>query len=55
MLSGDDIRRAILALAGELEDRDEVWGLVEPHIVPGRETRAYFAFCDLWEAEHGAP
>lgn len=23
-------------------------------IVPGRETKAYFAFCDLWEASRGS-
>jgi len=35
MLSRDDIRRALPALAGELAE-------------------AYFAFCDLWETEHGS-
>ncbi len=85
MLSRDDIRRALLALASELGDlsarceilvvggaaivllygareawrddvdiedarlllsklpanRDEVWALIEPHLIPGRETKAY--------------
>ena len=49
-----DIEDARLLLAKLSGDRDEVWGLVEPHVVPGRETKAYFAFCDLWEAEHGS-
>ena len=49
-----DIEDARLLLAKLSADREEVWGLVEPHVVPGRETKAYFAFCDLWEAEHGS-
>lgn len=47
----DDARLLLGKLSG---DRDTVWGLVEPHVVPGRETKAYLAFCDLWEAEHGS-
>ena len=49
-----DIEDARLLLTKLSTDRDEVWRLVEPHVVPGRETKAYYAFCDLWEAEHGA-
>ena len=49
-----DIEDARLLLGKLSADRDEVWQLVEPHIVPGRETKAYYAFCDLWEAEHGS-
>lgn len=49
-----DIEDARLLLSKLSADRDEVWQLVEPHIVPGRETKAYYAFCDLWEAEHGS-
>jgi hypothetical protein len=47
-----DIEDARLLLAKLPGSQDEVWRLVEPHVVPGRETKAYYAFCDLWEAEH---
>lgn len=47
----DDARLLLGKLSG---DREEVWRIVEPYVVPGRETKAYFAFCDLWEAEHGS-
>lgn len=45
----DDARVLLGQLTG---NQDQVWSLVEPHVVPGRETKAYYAFCDLWEAEH---
>ena len=48
-----DIEDARLLLAKLPPDREETWRLVEPHLVPGRETKANFAFCDLWESEHG--
>lgn len=49
-----DIDDARLLLGKLSADRDAVWSLVEAHIVPGRETKAYLAFCDLWESEHGS-
>jgi hypothetical protein len=49
-----DIEDARLLLTKVPTDRDEAWRLVEPHIVPGREIKAHYAFCDLWEAEHGS-
>ena len=52
-----DIEDARLLLSKLPADREDVWRFVEPHAVPGRggrETKAYFAFCDLWEAEHGS-
>jgi hypothetical protein len=50
-----DIEDARLLLR-ELEgDRETAWKLVEPHLVPGRELKARYAFDDLWEAGHGAP
>jgi hypothetical protein len=49
-----DIDDARLLLGKLSADRDAVWGLIEAHVVPGRETKAYLAFCDLWEAEHGS-
>ena len=33
--------------------RDQVWSLVEPYLVPGRELKARYAFEDLWELAHG--
>lgn len=50
-----DIEDARLLLGHLVGEREEVWSLLEPHLVPGRETKAYYAFCDLWEAEHGSP
>lgn len=49
-----DIEDARLLLSKLLGDQDEVWRQVEPHLVPGRETKAHYAFCDLWESSHGA-
>lgn len=49
-----DIEDARLLLSKLPSDQNEAWRLVEPHIVPGREMKAYYAFCDLWEAEHGS-
>jgi hypothetical protein len=47
-----DIEDARLLLTKLSADRDETWRLVEPHILPGREIKAYYAFCDLWEGQH---
>lgn len=47
----EDARLLLSKLSGEQE---EVWRQVEPHVVPGRETKAYYAFCDLWETSHGS-
>jgi Nucleotidyltransferase of unknown function (DUF6036) len=33
--------------------RGEIWSLIEPFLVPGRELKARYAFDDLWESEHG--
>lgn len=49
-----DIEDARLLLSKLSGTQVDVWQLVEPHVVPGRETKAYFAFCDLWEAQHGS-
>ncbi len=49
-----DIEDARLLLSKLTGSQDEIWRLVEPHIVPGRETKARYAFCDLWEADHGS-
>jgi hypothetical protein len=34
--------------------RVEIWNLIEPFLVPGRELKARYAFDDLWESEHGS-
>jgi Nucleotidyltransferase of unknown function (DUF6036) len=49
-----DIEDARLLLSKLLGDRDAVWELVAPHLVPGRELKSHYAFLDLWEA-HRAP
>lgn len=48
-----DIGDARLLLSKVAGDREHVWAMVEPHLTPGRELRARYAFDDLWEAEHG--
>lgn len=48
-----DIEDARLLLGKLGDNRDLVWALVEPHLVPGRELKARLAFEDLWESEHG--
>ena len=50
-----DIGDARLLLSKIPGDRLQVWKLVEPHLVPGRELNAQYAFADLWEAERGSP
>lgn len=47
-----DIDDARLLLSKLPTDQNEAWQLVEPYLIPGRETKSYYAFCDLWEAEH---
>ena len=49
-----DVEDARLLLSKLSEDRDMVWRLIEPYIVPGREMKAYYAFCDLWDVEYGS-
>lgn len=41
-----DARRILQGIAGT---RAEVWSAVEPHLQPGRELVARYAFDDLWE------
>jgi hypothetical protein len=49
-----DIADARLLLTKLPGTKDEVWGLVDHHLVPGRELKARYAFEDLWEAIHGS-
>jgi len=49
-LDVEDARRLLRECGG---GRDDVWCALEPHVVPGREMKARYAFEDLWESEHG--
>lgn len=49
-LDVEDARRLLTECRG---GRDDVWRALEPHVVPGREMKARYAFEDLWESEHG--
>jgi hypothetical protein len=48
-----DIEDARLLLSRQPGGRDELWRRLEPHLVPGRELKARYAFDDLWEALYG--
>jgi len=47
----EDARRLLQALKG---DREQIWTVVEPYLVPGVELKAQYAFLDLWETTYGA-
>ncbi|MEA2695186.1 MAG: hypothetical protein QOJ16_4573 [Acidobacteriota bacterium] len=49
-----DIADARLLLPEVPGTQREVWSLVEPFLVPGRELKARYAFEDLWESVHGS-
>ncbi len=49
-----DIDDARLLLAQLPREREEVWSLIEPHLVPGRELKAQLAFADLWESQYAS-
>jgi hypothetical protein len=44
-----DISDAGLLLGKLAGSKEECWAKVEPHLVPGSETKAWYAFEDLWE------
>jgi hypothetical protein len=46
-----DARVLLQKFAGE---RTQIWSLIEPFLVPGRELKARYAFDDLWESERGS-
>jgi hypothetical protein len=46
-----DARRLLQELRG---DYNEVWHRVTPHLQPGRELKAKYAFDDLWDESHGS-
>ena len=41
----------LLRLLRANSNRETIWDLVVPYLVPGRELKAQFAFEDLWESE----
>lgn len=45
-----DARRLLQELEGE---RDDVWEVVEPYLIPGAQLKAQYAFLDLWETSRG--
>jgi hypothetical protein len=44
-----DIADARLLLSRVRGPREAIWRAIEPHLVPGRELKARYAFEDLWE------
>lgn len=48
-----DVADARLLLSKLTGEREWLWSLVEPYLVPGRELKAQYAFADLWEASRG--
>jgi predicted nucleotidyltransferase len=46
----DDARLLMSKIEGS---KKQVWEQVEPHLVPGRELKARYAFEDLWESRDG--
>jgi len=48
-----DIADARVLLAQIKGSRREIWALIEPFLVPGRELKARYAFEDLWDSENG--
>jgi hypothetical protein len=49
-----DIADARLLLGKLVGKKEEIWSVVGPHVVPGRELKARYAFEDLWEELRGA-
>lgn len=49
-----DVADARLLLSKIPGGREAVWRQLEPHLVPGRQLKAQYAFDDLWEADRGS-
>ena len=47
----DDARLLMSKIEGT---KTEIWARVEPHLVPGRELKARYAFEDLWDSRDGS-
>lgn len=45
-----DATRLLQEVAGE---REQIWQKLVPHLIPGIELRAQYAFLDLWESVYG--
>jgi uncharacterized nucleotidyltransferase DUF6036 len=48
-----DVADARVLLSNLSGDKQAIWVRIEPHLIPGRELKAKYAFEDLWEAAHG--
>ncbi|CAN5841364.1 hypothetical protein BH10CHL1_BH10CHL1_13850 [soil metagenome] len=46
----EDARRLLQELK---HSQEEIWKMVEPYLLPGRELKARYAFLDLWETNNG--
>jgi uncharacterized nucleotidyltransferase DUF6036 len=46
-----DIADARLLLSKLEGDKRQAWALIEPHVIPGRELKARYAFEDLWDLD----
>jgi hypothetical protein len=45
-----DARRLLKELS---DNKEEVWKMISPYIIPGSELKAQYAFEDLWESVYG--
>ncbi len=49
-----DISDARLLLSKLSGSKDEIWEELVPHLLPGRELKARYAFDDIWETARGS-
>lgn len=47
-----DAQRLLQALRRAHLSKDDIWTQVQPHLIPGNELKAQYAFLDLWENIH---
>ena len=45
----------LLSELARVQKREEIWQSVIPHLIPGHELKAQYAFDDLWESLYGHP
>jgi len=50
-----DIEDARLLLSKIGGGKEEIWGQIEPYIIPGHQLKCHYAFEDLWESENADP
>jgi len=49
-----DAARLLAEMTGETRGgKESAWDMIEPHITPGQQLKARYAFLDLWESIHG--